>query len=54
MRPTLYLEGPVDKLNWQVLKLLWPYLLEYKGRIILALLWRVFKILCHVKNHRSM
>ncbi|WP_413729241.1 MULTISPECIES: ABCB family ABC transporter ATP-binding protein/permease [unclassified Shewanella] len=38
MRPTLYLEGPVDKLNWQVLKLLWPYLLEYKGRIILALL----------------
>lgn len=38
MRPTLYFEGPVDKLNWQVLKLLWPYLLEYKGRIILALL----------------
>ncbi|MBO2560002.1 ABC transporter ATP-binding protein/permease [Shewanella algae] len=37
MRPTLYFEGPVDKLNWQVLKLLWPYLLEYKGRIILAL-----------------
>ena len=37
MRPTLYLEGPVDKLNWQVLKLLWPYLLEYKGRIMLAL-----------------
>ncbi|MCA0951479.1 MAG: ABC transporter ATP-binding protein/permease [Shewanella indica] len=37
MRPTLYLDGPVDKLNWQVLKLLWPYLLEYKSRIILAL-----------------
>ena len=37
MRPTLYFDGPIDKLNWQVLKLLWPYLLEFKGRVVLAL-----------------
>ncbi len=37
MRPTLYFDGPIDKLNWHVLKLLWPYLLEFKGRVILAL-----------------
>lgn len=37
MRPTSYFEGPIDKLNWYVIKLLWPYLLEYKGRIILAM-----------------
>lgn len=37
MRPTSYFEGPIDKLNWHVLKLLWPYLLEYKGRITLAM-----------------
>lgn len=38
MRPSLYFDGPIDKLNWQVLQLLWPYLLEFKGRVILALL----------------
>ncbi|QYJ85466.1 ABC transporter ATP-binding protein/permease [Shewanella mesophila] len=38
MRPTLYFDGPIDKLNWHVLKLLWPYLLEFKGRVALALL----------------
>ena len=37
MRPSLYFDGPVDKLNWQVLKLLWPYLFEYKKRVALAL-----------------
>lgn len=37
MRPTLYFEGPIDKLNWHVIKLLWPYLLEYKGRVALAM-----------------
>ncbi|MGL5667133.1 MAG: ABC transporter transmembrane domain-containing protein, partial [Shewanella sp.] len=37
MRPTLYFEGPIDKLNWHVVKLLWPYLLEYKGRVALAM-----------------
>ncbi|QYK05953.1 ABCB family ABC transporter ATP-binding protein/permease [Shewanella zhangzhouensis] len=38
MRPTAYFEGPIEKLNWKVLGLLWPYLLEFKGRILLALL----------------
>ncbi|MCG9695794.1 ABC transporter ATP-binding protein/permease [Shewanella sp. Isolate11] len=38
MRPTLYFDGPIDQLNWKVLKKLWPYLLEFKGRIALALL----------------
>ncbi|MGL5358139.1 MAG: ABCB family ABC transporter ATP-binding protein/permease [Shewanella sp.] len=38
MRPTLYnIDGPIDKYHWQVLRLLWPYLLEYKGRIALAM-----------------
>ncbi|GGI78576.1 ABCB family ABC transporter ATP-binding protein/permease [Shewanella gelidii] len=37
MRPSLYFDGPIEKLNWQVLKLLWPYLLEFKGRIALAM-----------------
>ncbi|WP_372870290.1 ABC transporter ATP-binding protein/permease [Shewanella sp.] len=37
MRPSAYFEGPVDKLNWKVLRMLWPYLLEFKGRILLAL-----------------
>ncbi|EGM71688.1 ABCB family ABC transporter ATP-binding protein/permease [Shewanella sp. HN-41] len=48
MRPTLYFEGPVDKLNWHVIKLLWPYLLEYKGRIILAMLCLVVAKLASV------
>lgn len=38
MRPSLYFDGPVGKLNWHVLKLLWPYLLEFKQRVGLALL----------------
>ncbi len=38
MRPTLYFDGPVDELNWKVLKKLWPYLLEFKGRVLLALM----------------
>jgi len=38
MRPSLYFDGPIDKLNWQVLKLLWPYLFEFKLRVCLALL----------------
>ncbi|GAA0779922.1 MULTISPECIES: ABCB family ABC transporter ATP-binding protein/permease [Pseudomonadati] len=37
MRPSAYFEGPVGKLNWQVLSMLWPYLLEFKGRIVLAM-----------------
>ncbi|MCL1058551.1 ABC transporter ATP-binding protein/permease [Shewanella gelidimarina] len=38
MRPSLYFDGPIGKLNWHVLKLLWPYLLEFKQRVGLALL----------------
>ncbi|WP_434930417.1 ABCB family ABC transporter ATP-binding protein/permease [Shewanella sp. HL-SH5] len=37
MRPSAYFEGPVGKLNWTVLGMLWPYLLEFKGRIFLAM-----------------
>lgn len=48
MRPTLYFDGPIDKLNWHVLKLLWPYLLEFKGRVILALLCLVIAKLASV------
>lgn len=38
MRPTLYFDGPIDKLNWQVVKSIVPYLLEFKLRMFLALL----------------
>ncbi|WP_153912713.1 ABCB family ABC transporter ATP-binding protein/permease [Shewanella sp. TC10] len=38
MRPSAYFDGPVGKLNWQVVRLLWPYLFEFKGRIFLAML----------------
>ncbi|MFT5788826.1 MAG: ABC-type transport system involved in Fe-S cluster assembly fused permease/ATPase subunit [Shewanella sp.] len=38
MRPSLYFDGPIGKLNWHVIKLLWPYLLEFKQRVGLALL----------------
>ncbi|GGQ20044.1 ABCB family ABC transporter ATP-binding protein/permease [Shewanella litoralis] len=38
MRPSAYFEGPVGKLNWHVLRLLWPYLIEFKGRVLLAML----------------
>ncbi|MGS0680938.1 ABCB family ABC transporter ATP-binding protein/permease [Shewanella sp. 125m-7] len=38
MRPSLYFDGPVGKLNWHVLRMLWPYLLEFKQRVGLALL----------------
>lgn len=37
MRPSAYFEGPVGKLNWTVLGMLWPYLLEFKGRVFLAM-----------------
>ncbi|MCL1049143.1 ABC transporter ATP-binding protein/permease [Shewanella abyssi] len=38
MRPSLYFDGPIGKLNWHVIKLLWPYLLEFKQRVGIALL----------------
>lgn len=48
MRPSLYFDGPIDKLNWHVLKLLWPYLLEFKGRVALALMCLVIAKLASV------
>ncbi|WOT05781.1 ABCB family ABC transporter ATP-binding protein/permease [Shewanella youngdeokensis] len=38
MRPSLYFDGPVGKLNLHVIKLLWPYLIEFKQRVGLAML----------------
>ncbi len=39
MRPSRYLDNaPADRLHWQVLRLLWPYLLEYRLRVGLAML----------------
>ncbi|MCL1037125.1 ABC transporter ATP-binding protein/permease [Shewanella submarina] len=39
MRPSRYLDNaPADRLHWQVLRLLWPYLLEYRLRVGLAIL----------------
>ncbi|NMH65442.1 ABCB family ABC transporter ATP-binding protein/permease [Shewanella salipaludis] len=48
MRSSQYFEGQKESLNWQVLGLLWPYLLEYKGRIVLALLCLVLAKLASV------
>ncbi|MFT6898733.1 MAG: ABC-type transport system involved in Fe-S cluster assembly fused permease/ATPase subunit [Paraglaciecola sp.] len=38
MRPHHSPNDPSQALNWQVLKQLWPYLLEFKSRVFLALL----------------
>ncbi|WP_299801781.1 ABC transporter ATP-binding protein/permease [uncultured Shewanella sp.] len=38
MRPSLYFDGPIGKLNWHVLRMLWPYLIEFKQRVGWALL----------------
>ncbi|QFU21517.1 ABC transporter ATP-binding protein/permease [Shewanella eurypsychrophilus] len=48
MRPSLYFEGPIDKLNWHVLKLIWPYLFEFKYRVALALLCLIIAKLASV------
>ncbi|MDD8061301.1 MULTISPECIES: ABCB family ABC transporter ATP-binding protein/permease [Shewanella] len=48
MRPSAYFEGPVGKLNWHVLQLLWPYLIEFKGRVLLAMLCLVIAKLASV------
>lgn len=48
MRPSAYFDGPVEKLNWHVLRLLFPYLLEFKVRILLALLCLVIAKLAGV------
>lgn len=48
MRPSLYFDGPIGKLNWHVLRLLWPYLIEFKRRVALALLCLVIAKLASV------
>ncbi|SIS61762.1 ABCB family ABC transporter ATP-binding protein/permease [Neptunomonas antarctica] len=37
MRRGRFPEQPATPLNWQVLKVIWPYLLEYKQRVSIAL-----------------
>ena len=37
MRRSNYPQTEVKEINWQVIKMLWPYLLEFKSRIIFAL-----------------
>lgn len=32
-----YDEEPNQKINWHVIRIIWPYLMEYRGRVILAL-----------------
>ena len=41
MRHRNYSYDPNTKVNWRVFKLIWPYLLEYKRRIVIALLFLV-------------
>lgn len=48
MRPSLYFDGPIEKLNWHVLKLILPYLLEFKYRVALALLCLIIAKLASV------
>ena len=37
MRPQQHSDLPINGFNWQVLKVIWPYLLEFKVRIFFAL-----------------
>ena len=37
MRPQQHSDLPINGFNWQVLKVIWPYLLEFKIRIFFAL-----------------
>jgi ABC-type transport system involved in Fe-S cluster assembly fused permease/ATPase subunit len=32
-----YDDEPNQKINWHVIRLIWPYLMEYRGRVLLAL-----------------
>ena len=38
MRPNPHPELEVTQLNWRVVKMLWPYLLEFKSRIVFAII----------------
>jgi ATP-binding cassette subfamily B protein len=37
MRHGSYDNPPNEKINWQILRIIWPYLLEYRNRVLLAL-----------------
>ncbi len=32
-----YEEEPHQKINWQIIRIIWPYLMEYRNRVLLAL-----------------
>jgi len=32
-----YEEEPNQKINWHIIRIIWPYLMEYRGRVLLAL-----------------
>ncbi|MGS0694363.1 ABCB family ABC transporter ATP-binding protein/permease [Shewanella sp. 0m-4] len=48
MRPSLYFDEPIGNINWHVLRMLWPYLIEFKQRVGLALLCLVVAKLASV------
>jgi ABC-type transport system involved in Fe-S cluster assembly fused permease/ATPase subunit len=48
MRPSQYPEHEVKQLNWHVVKMLWPYLLEFKRRISIAILCLILTKLASV------
>lgn len=37
MRHGNYEDEPNQKINWQIIKIIWPYLMEYRSRVLLAL-----------------
>ncbi len=48
MRPSRTTDIPTGPINWHVLKSLFPYLLEFKGRVAFALLCLVFSKLASI------
>ncbi|MFT2092954.1 ABCB family ABC transporter ATP-binding protein/permease [Paraglaciecola sp. 2405UD69-4] len=41
MRPNRFPTDPETQVNWKIFLQLWPYLIEFKGRVLLALLFLV-------------
>ena len=37
MRHGNYEDEPNQKINWKIIKIIWPYLMEYRSRVLLAL-----------------
>ncbi len=48
MRHGNFEDQPDAKMNWHVVKFIWPYLLEYKQRVIIALLCMVLAKVANV------